>query len=155
MSSLFVMAACSRFSFFLPCCLLFWLLFSLSVSLRNLALLLGVWHPDREAGRWCRHLWYRPPHRLQHLPSAQPNMAHLQYVVIHYHDFTSHLLNAKMLMLKSHVKTDVLYVHWQIIQHICFVVISLSVIEVILFIMVIFLRMRLRIAIALLEEGSK
>ncbi|KAM8746410.1 choline transporter-like protein 5-B isoform 3-T3 [Acanthopagrus schlegelii] len=33
--------------------------------------------------------------------------------------------------------------------------ISLSVIEVILFIMVIFLRMRLRIAIALLEEGSK
>lgn len=58
-------------------------------------------------------------------------------------------------MLKWQVKTHLLYAHWLIFKHICFAVISLSIIEAIIVMILIFLRMRLRIAIALLKEGSK
>lgn len=73
-------------------------------------------------------------------------MAHLQYVVIRYQTFT---LNAKVTCETRFV------VRAFDNKHICFAVISLSVIEAITVIMLIFLRMRLRIAIALLEEGSR
>ncbi len=135
-----------------------------TVTYRNMALLLGVQFTQGEAGLWHHHLRHRIPDWLQGLLAAEPDLAHIQWDFLNYSNIwvfvvkfkSDNASQTKQCSCTFKFKDMKSLVWWKWLTAWYFTaVISLAVIEAIVILVLIFLRNRVRIAIALLKEGSK